>query len=139
MRELAGAIYWALSGGLIAFGFLGLMSIGLPFLVIGAVMASFGIFWPGIRGAWAITTGLGGVPAYLVLGRVLEAIGSSGPPCTQEGAVTIAAPSGAGEGAVSSCSPAIPEGSVIILVFFGGIALLGPAVRLLVLVRGRPS
>jgi hypothetical protein len=140
MRGLAGAVYWAVTGGLIAFGFLGLMSIGLPFLLVGLMMAVFGLFSVGLVGAWAITVGLGGVPAYLVLSRVLEAVGAPGPPCAEEGEATLAAPSGAGEGVVAaSCSPPVPDGYVAVLVFLGVIVLSGPAVRLLVFVRGRTS
>lgn len=140
MRVLGGAVYWAVTGGLITFGFLGLMSIGLPFLVIGSMMAVFGLYWLGVGGTWAITVGMGGVPTYLVLRRVLEAVGTLGPPCTEAGEATLAAPSGAGEGAVaSSCSPPVSDSHVVVLVFFGAIMLSGPAVRLLVLMRGRPS
>jgi hypothetical protein len=140
MRELASALFWAVTGTLITFGSFALMTIGMPFLLVGLVTAAFGLYWLGTRGVWAITVGLGGVPAYIVLSDVLEAVGASGPPCTQEeGAVTIAAPSGAGESATSSCSPAVPDGYIVVLAFFGLIALSGPAVRLVLLVRGRPS
>lgn len=140
MRELASAVYWTVTGALIAFGFLGLMSIGLPFLLVGLVMAVFGLFWLVLRGVWAITAGLGGVPTYLILRRILEAVGSSGPPCTEEGEGTLADPSGAGEDAVAlSCSPPVPDDYAAVLVFFGVIMLSGPAVRLLVLARRRLS
>ena len=139
MREMAGVVYWALSGGLISFGFLAAWTIGLPFLLIGTIMTVFGLFWPGIRGVWAITAGLGGVPAYIILSNVWEAVGAAGPPCTQEGAVTIPAPSGSGDSAVLSCSPAVPDNYIVVLVVLGVFALSGPVVRLLLLVRGRPS
>lgn len=137
MRGLASAVYWTVTGGVMAFGGLALMSIGLPFLVVGLVMAAFGLFWPGIGGVWALSLGLGGVPAYIVLSDVLEAVGASGPPCTREGEVTMAAPSGPGESTVISCSPAVPDNFIVVLVFFGVIMLSGPAVRLLMLARGR--
>jgi hypothetical protein len=101
MRELASALYWAASGALITFGSFALMSIGMPFPLVGLVTAAFGLYWLGTRGVWAITVGLGGVPAYIVLSDVLETVRASGPPCTEEGAVTIAAPSGAGSSAAS--------------------------------------
>ena len=137
--ELASAIYWVLTGALIAFGFLGLMSIGLPFLLIGSIMVVFGLLVLGIKVVWAITVGLGGVPVYLVLTNVLEAASSSGPPCTQkEGTAAGTVTLGPGESVVASCSPPMPEGYVAVLVFFGAIALSGPVVRLFMLARGRP-
>jgi hypothetical protein len=133
--ELASAIYWVLTGALISFGFLGLMTIGIPFLLIGSIMAVFGLLVMWIKGVWAITVGLGGAPVYFVLTNVLEAVSSSGPPCTEkEGTVTL----GPGESAIASCSPPIPEGYVAVLVFFGAIVFSGPVVRLFMLARGRP-
>jgi hypothetical protein len=41
--ELASAIYWVLTGAIIGFGFLGIMTIGLPSLLIGSIMAVFGL------------------------------------------------------------------------------------------------
>jgi hypothetical protein len=136
-RELTGAAYWAVTGALIGFGGLALMSIGLPFLLIGSVMAVFGLFMLWVKGVWAATVGLGGVPVCVVLMDVLEATRSSAPPCTQEGSFTIAAPSGPSESVVASCSPPMPEGYVAVLVFFGAAMLSGPAVRLFMLARDR--
>ncbi len=67
MRELSSAAYWAVTGALMTFGFFGLMSIGLPFLLIGWVMAVLGLFMLGIEGTWAITIGIGAIPVYIIL------------------------------------------------------------------------
>ena len=143
MRELASALYWAVTGTLI--GGFALMIIGMPFVLVGLVTAFLGLYWLGTRGIWAITVGFGGVPAYIFLRNVKEAVGSSGPPCTQQREetqqreLTLAAPSGAGESTAVSCSPAVPEDYVVVLAFFGVIALSGPVVRVVMLLRGRPS
>lgn len=59
MREWTSAIFWVVTGGVIAFGGLALLSIGLPFLVVGLVMAVFGMFSLTFKGVWGITIGLG--------------------------------------------------------------------------------
>ena len=137
-REITSAAYWAVTGALIGFGGLALMTIGLPFLLFGLAMAVFSLFMLWVKGVWAGTVGLGGVPLYVVLMDVLEAARSSARPCTQEGSFTIAAPSGPSESVVASCSPPISEGYVAVLVFFGAVTLSGPAVRLFILARDRP-
>lgn len=112
MREWTSAIFWVVTGGVIAFGGLALMSIGLPFLVVGLVMAVFGMFSLKFKGVWGITIGLGVVPAYDLLRQVWEAKVFSETPCTQEGEATLGAPSGPGESdVVSSCSPPCPRAS----------------------------
>lgn len=139
MRELGSAVYWAVTGALISFGFLGLMSIGLPFLLVGLVMFVYGVFWLLLRGVWAITVGLGAVPAYLFTNNALMVAGSSGPPCSESGEATLAAPAGTGESTAASCSPPESDDFIAVLVFLGVVMLSGPAVRLLLLVRGDRS
>lgn len=144
MRELASAVYWAVVGGLLSFGFLGAMTIGGPFLLVGWVMAVLGFFavyispsW--IKGVWAVTLGLGGMPLYLLLPNMLGAIGSSGTVCSQGASGTVTAKS-AGEKVIETCSyPAFSGGHIVAIVFFGAITLAGPAVRLFLYVRGRRS
>jgi hypothetical protein len=110
MRELESAVYWAIVGALISFGGFGIMSIGLPFLAAGWILAFIGLFTLGFRGVWAITVGLGAVPVYLL---VLFGPGHNIP---------------------------LPTGEEIAgLVFFGAIALSGPVLRLVLLIRGRSS
>jgi hypothetical protein len=117
------------------FGFLGAWSIGIPFLLVGAVMAVFGLFKLWIRGAWAITLGLGGVPVAIFARDVVGATISSAPPCSREGSATI--PASAGEGASVSCTTPISEEVVVGLMFFGAIALSGVMWRLFL--QGRSS
>ena len=109
MRELEGAVYWAVTGALIGFGGFALMTIGFPFLATGWVLALVGLLTLGFRGVWAITVGFGAVPVYLVL---------LGP----------------------GHNISVPTGEEIAgLAFFGAIALCGPVVRLVVLLRGGSS
>jgi hypothetical protein len=109
MRELQASVYWAIVGTLISFGGFGLMSIGLPFLAAGWILAFIGLFTLAFRGVWAITVGLGAVPVYLVL---------------------------LGHGHNIS----LPTGEEIaVLAFFEAIALSGPVLRLVLLIRGHSS
>ena len=50
MRELASALFWAVTGALITFGSFALMTVGMPFLLVGLVTAAFGLYWLGTRG-----------------------------------------------------------------------------------------
>ncbi len=110
------------------FGFLAAFTIGAPFLMIGLVMAVFGMFMLWIKGAWAITVGLGGVPIFVVAQQIIATAASPAPPCTQEGSATL--PAGAGEGASIACATPISNVSIVVLAFFGMVALSGVAWRL---------
>jgi hypothetical protein len=109
MREWQSAIYWAVAGALMAFGGLALFTVGLPFLFAGVVMAIIAMTKLWIKGAWAITLGLGGVPMALAAGLVGH------------------------EGASSGSSFSTDQ--IVVLAFFGVIALSGIAFRLMA--RGR--
>jgi hypothetical protein len=127
---LASAVYWVVVGGLIGYGCcFGLF--GLPFLATGLLLGIVGLVTLVTRGAWAITAGFGGAPAYIFLMMALEDRNSRLPPCNQlepkEGIVVVA-----------GCTPST-LGYIALLVFFGVIALSGPAGRVLVLMRGRTS
>lgn len=53
------SVYWFFTGAFIAFGFLGILSIGLPFLVVGALMLVGGLFlWRG-KGFWLMIASAG--------------------------------------------------------------------------------
>jgi hypothetical protein len=89
VRELASAAYWVVVGGLIGFACcIGLF--GLPFLATGWLLGIVGLStlairgnsWV-IRGAWAITVGFGGAPAYIFLMMALEDRNSPLPPATK--------------------------------------------------------
>lgn len=133
MREWASAVYWTATGALMGFGFLAAFTIGIPFLMIGLVMAVFGMFMLWIKGAWAITVGLGGVPIFVAAQQIIVTAASPAPPCTQEGSATL--PVGAGEGASTACTIAISGAHIAGLAFFAVIALSGVVWRLFL--RGR--
>lgn len=67
------ALYWLVTGATLGFGFIGILSIGLPFLVVGLLLAIFG----GIRskgtGLWAGLVGFGGLAALILLWDVTQA------------------------------------------------------------------
>ena len=104
MREWQSAVYWAFTGALMTFGGLALFTIGLPFLFAGLVLAVIGILKLWIKGVWAITLGLGGVP--------LVSAGLVGHSAT-------------------SPAPSFSTDQIVVLAFFGAIALSGIAFRLL--------
>lgn len=105
--------YWIIAGGLIGFGFIGILSIGLPFLIVGLGMLVVGLFlWRG-RGFWLAVIAFGGLPALILAFDILTAL----PPCKP---ITIAP----GQG--YSCSE-IGPGYYELAAIFAGIALLGIA------------
>jgi hypothetical protein len=137
VRELTSAVYWVLVGGLIGFACcFGLF--GLPFLATGwllgivglSTLATTGASWT-ISGAWAITVGFGGAPAFLFLMSALEDRYSPLPPCNQmepkEGIVVVA-----------GCTPSTFD-YIVLLMFFVLMALSGPAWRVVGLMRRRTS
>lgn len=135
MKEWGSAVYWTITGALLGFGFLGAFTIGIPFLAAGVVMAIFATFGLWIRGVWAITLGIGGVPVFVLAGNVIDAMTSSAPPCVREGAATL--PANAGEGADIACTTPISGATIFGMVFFAVVALSGVAWRLFL--RGRFS
>ncbi|MGH3089554.1 MAG: hypothetical protein ACRDSJ_19875 [Rubrobacteraceae bacterium] len=135
MREWTSAVYWIFTGALMGFGFLAAFTIGIPFLFAGVVMAVFGMFMLWIRGAWAITLGLGGVPIFVLAQQIIAAATSPAPPCAPEGSATL--PTSAGEGASIACTTPISGAHIVGVAFFAVIALSGVAWRLFL--RGRFS
>lgn len=91
MQEWKGALYWTFTGALIGFGFLSGFTIGIPFLLAGMVMAMLGLFKLWTSGVWAITLGLGGIPAIMLSVNIIGMVLSPGPTCTQEGNLTLPA------------------------------------------------
>ncbi len=74
-------VYWSLAIALIAFGVLGLLSIGLPFLLTGIAMAALAprrsertILWPTLIGIWAFVLG------FVLIGPIGCAATGSGAP-----------------------------------------------------------
>lgn len=136
MREWSYALYWLVTGALMGFGFVGMFSIGLPFLVVGMLMGVFGFLKLGGRGSWAFLVGLGGLPALVLLINIAEGIRSAlNPYCG------VSDPSG-GEAGKTEVPPNagpvecsfIPASYYVLFAVFAAIALSGVAARLL---RGR--
>ena len=104
---------------------------GLPFLALGGLLGVVGVFTLASSGAWAVTVGSGGGPAYFFLLMALEDRNSSLPTCGEmvhkEG-ITV----------VGGCTPST-LGYIVLLAFFGLVALSGPAARLIMRWRAQAS
>jgi hypothetical protein len=119
------------AGALMGFGFIGLMSIGLPFLVLGTVMAVAGLLHFHARGSWAFPVGFGGLPALLLTVNMVRDILRSDWSCSSFFASDNGA-SGSGSGSVSVgpggeeviCT-IIPGSYLIMALMFWGIVLFG--------------
>ena len=72
MRHRWAVSYWMVTGALMGFGLIGLMSIGWPFLLLGTVMSLIGLLLSRGRGAWAFLAGFGGLPAMLLTVNLLR-------------------------------------------------------------------
>lgn len=115
--ELARFVYWLVVGAALGVGVIGILSIGLPFLVAGLILLLVGSRTVGFRGAAGILIGSGSLPAVLLLRAILTAP----PPCTaaiQPG---------------QECG-AVPATYTTMAVLFAGLAVLG---LLAPMVRGR--
>ena len=65
MREMVAPFYWAAAGALAGCGLIGLMTIGWPFLLAGAVLALAGLILLRTKGIWTLFVGFGGLPALV--------------------------------------------------------------------------
>lgn len=109
-------LYWALAGALMGFGYIGILSIGFPFLLLGLGLVIFGLIRRWLNGLWAFLIGFGGLPALIL---VLDII-TAPPPCPP-GEITL--PPG-----VHSFTCSGPLGNYVTLaIIFGAIALVGVA------------
>jgi hypothetical protein len=59
--------YWLLTGALIGFGMIAILSIGASFLLLGAILIVIGALRVGPRGIWAAIVGYGALPAGILL------------------------------------------------------------------------
>lgn len=82
MRGWRKVLYWGVTVGLLGFGLVGIMSIGLIFLVAGAALAGFGVFMLGTRGLWAAVVGFGGIPALVFLANLAFTFFVADPSCS---------------------------------------------------------
>jgi hypothetical protein len=134
-QEWKSALYWTVTGAILGFGFLAIFTVGVLFLIVGLAMLFLAVFKLWLRGAWAVTLGLGGAPAVIFARDIVEAAASSEPSCTRQGSVTI--PASAGEGASVACTPPITDAHLVALALFVVVAASGPAWRFFM--RGRFS
>ncbi len=106
--------YWMVAGALAGFGVIGILSIGLPFLLIGLGMVIYGVVRFKARAFWGALIGFGTLPALILIGDIITAP----PPCT--GQILTLPPN------TSSVSCGyIPDSYYIMAGIFGAIALVG--------------
>ena len=120
MPAWAKLLYWVIAGALMGFGFLLVFSIGIPLLLVGAVMILYGIKKIGANGFWAALIAMGVAPASLMMYQFLTA--DRCPPV----------------GGTASCV-FFPNGYLYVVALFGAIALAGIVWELLRLFRGRTT
>lgn len=138
MRDWMKVLYWAIAGGFVGFGLIGILSIGYPFLVTGVIMIVLGVLKVGIRSAWSALVGFGAVPAVFLSASLVGALFLANPSCSgifwgnsvSSGSVTLAP----GEASVT-CSM-VPGSYVVLLGVFLLIALSGLGWRFY---RGSPA
>jgi hypothetical protein len=61
-------LYWLLTGALIEFGCIAILSIGFLFIILGLILLTVGAIRLGGRGLWATLVGLSGLPALILVG-----------------------------------------------------------------------
>lgn len=59
--------YWLLTGAVIGFGSIAILSIGFPLVIVGIVLVAIGLIRMRGQGWWAAVVGFGGVPALILL------------------------------------------------------------------------
>lgn len=113
--------YWTITGTLIGVGFLAMLTIGLPFLLVGLGMLIGGLLFWRARGFWIFLLIVGAVPALILLWDIVTAP----PPCAPNGSVRVP------PGPVGYACGGHLEGYYLLAAIFGAIALLGASWRLL--------
>ena len=66
-------IYWLFTGALLGFGFIGILSIGAPFLLLDVLLIVFGALKVGLREIWAALLCFGAAPAGILIWDVVSA------------------------------------------------------------------
>lgn len=66
-------LYWLLTGALIGFGFIAILSIGAPFVLLGVILAVIGAIRFREKGIWAALVGFGVLPAAILVWDVVSA------------------------------------------------------------------
>jgi hypothetical protein len=122
--------YWLVTGALLGFGLLGILTIGLPFLLVGVVLVIFGAIRLGGSGLWAAVVSFGGIPALFLLYDITSAPWA----CLPAGGQVTTTTSSQTSGSYYTCvdTPVGPLTTYHILAIgFGIIALVGVAWPLL--------
>ena len=135
MRERVAPFYWAAAGALAGFGLIGLMTIGGPFLLAGAVLALAGLILLRTKGIWALFVGFGGLPALVFLLHISNGVGTALNPYCAQGRPG-ALPPGAGAPGPVSCS-FVPASYYVMFAVFAAVALFGVALGRLLRRAGR--
>jgi hypothetical protein len=66
-------VYWLLTGALIGFGCIAILSNGTLFLALGMILIAIGAWRVGPRGIWASLVGFGAAPAGILIWDVVSA------------------------------------------------------------------
>lgn len=126
MSQWMKVLYWAISGGFVGFGLIGILSIGYPFLVIGAIMCVIGVFKVGVRSAWSALVGFGLVPAAFLSAALISVFFLADPSCSGifwGNSVSGSGSLSAGEESITCAN--VPGSYLIMLGIFSVIALSG--------------
>jgi hypothetical protein len=67
MNTMLRALYWFFAGGLLGFGFVAILSIGAPLMLLGLILVVIGAIRLGARGLWGALLGCGLVPLASLL------------------------------------------------------------------------
>ena len=136
MRGKVAPFYWAAAGALAGFGLIGLMTIGGPFLLPGAVLALAGLILLRTKGIWALFVEFGGLPALVFLLHISDGVRTAlNPYCAQMGEPGAPVAGAADPGPVS-CS-FVPASYYVLFAVFAAVALFGAALDRLLRRTGR--
>ncbi|MDP9476344.1 MAG: hypothetical protein M3R38_11810 [Actinomycetota bacterium] len=130
MRSELGVLYWLMVGLLGLFGLYALASGASPsWLLIPAVPALLGAWWPGVRYSGAGLVLFGAYPALLLTGVVLDGIISPMRTCSELTMGGVPRPSGGTYECAPDFASMIPLGLCLWTVAFLGVALLYRQIR----------
>jgi hypothetical protein len=73
-RPVWRVIYWLLTGALLGFGFIAILSIGSLFVLLGVLLVVLGALRVGPRGIWAALIGFGALPAGILIWDVTSTL-----------------------------------------------------------------
>jgi hypothetical protein len=73
-------LLWLAIGAVLGFSVIAILSIGLPFLLLGVILAAIAGPWVGLRGVWAAVVGFGCLPALILVWDLISAPWSCAPP-----------------------------------------------------------